>query len=328
MKIKKLLKLFFIATSRALVCLALVPFSNSAFAQANYPNKPIRFVVGFAAGGSTDMISRILGKRMSELLGQPITTENKPGADSMIASEFVAKADPDGSTILITSGSHTINPAIYPNLKLDPIKDFSPVSLIVDGPQFLIVHPSVPIHSVEELIAFAKKNPGSLNYATSASTTFLQMALFQSMAGISMTSIPYKGAAPAVASVLANETQIAITGIINSISQVKANKVRVLAVTSEKRFPMFPDIPTVTEKSVPDYVASVWYGMFAPAKTPAKVIATLSSTLHQVLREPDIEAQLLNLGVYIVTNTPEAFIEFLQKDLDKWARVAKLSGTK
>ena len=162
MKIKKLLKLFFIATSRALVCLALVPFSNSAFAQANYPNKPIRFVVGFAAGGSTDMISRILGKRMSELLGQPITTENKPGADSMIASEFVAKADPDGSTILITSGSHTINPAIYPNLKLDPIKDFSPVSLIVDGPQFLIVHPSVPIHSIEELIAFAKKNPGSL----------------------------------------------------------------------------------------------------------------------------------------------------------------------
>ena len=323
MKIKKLLNVSFVVVS-----LTLVSFSNSALAQAGYPNKPIRFVVGFAPGGSTDMISRILGKRMSEILGQPITTENKPGADSMIASEFVARADPDGSTILITSGSHTINPAVYPNLKLDPIKDFAPVSLIVDGPQFLLVNPAVPIHSVDELIAYAKKNPGSLNYATSASTTFLQMALFQSMAGITMTSIPYKGAAPAVASVLANETQVAITGIINSISQVKADKVRVLAVTSEKRFPLFPDVPTVTEKSVPGYVASVWYGMFAPAKTPAKVIATLSSTLHRVLREPDIQTQLLNLGVDIVTNTPEEFIEFLQKDLDKWARVAKQSGTK
>ena len=274
------------------------------------------------------MISRILGKRMSEILGQPITTENKPGADSLIACELVARAEPDGHTILITSGSHTINPAVYPDIKIDPLKDFSPISLIVDGPQFLIVNPAVPIHSVDELIAFAKKNPGSLNYATSASTTFLQMALFRSMAGIEMTSIPYKGAAPAVMSILANETQVAITGIINSISQVKANKVRVLAVTSEKRFPMFPDIPTVSEKSVPGYVASVWYGMFAPANVPPKIIATLSSTLHRVLREPDVQTQLLELGVDIVTNTPEEFAAFLQQDLDKWAKVAKESGTK
>ena len=304
------------------------PVIDATPAQARYPSKPIRFVVGFAAGGSTDMISRILGTRMSEILGQPITTENKPGADSLIACELVARAEPDGHTILITSGSHTINPAVYPDMKIDPLRDFSPISLIVDGPQFLIVNPAVPIHSVEELIAFAKKNPGSVNYATSASTTFLQMALFKSMAGIEMTSIPYKGAAPAVMSVLSNETQLAITGIINSISQVKANKVRVLAVTSEKRFPMFPDIPTVSEKSVPGYVASVWYGMFAPANVPPKIIATLSSTLHRVLREPDVQTQLLELGVDIVTNTPEEFATFLQKDLDKWAKVAKESGTK
>ena len=309
-------------------CFASLVLSHSALAQTQYPNKAIRFVVGFAPGGSTDMISRILGKRMSEILGQPITTENRPGADSLIASELVAKSDPDGYTILINSGSHTINPSVYPNLKFDPIKDFSPISLIVDGPQFLLVHPSVPIYSVEELLAFAKKNPGRLNYATSASTTFLQMALFQSMAGIEMTSIPYKGAAPAMGSLLANETQVSITGIINSISQVKADKVRVLAVTSEKRFPMFPDIVTVSEKSVPGYVASVWYGMFAAAKTPPQVIATLSSTLHRVLLEPDIKTQLLNLGVDIVTNTPDEFLEFLQKDLDKWAKVAKESGAK
>ena len=227
-------KLFKSLSHYASAALLVLPLSVSA--QPNYPNKPIRFVVGFAAGGSTDVIARMLGRRMSEIFGQTIVTDNRPGADSLIATELVAQAQPDGYTILIASGSHSINPVVYPDSKLDPVKDFTPISLLTDGPNFLVVHPSVPVQNVQELLALAKKNPGKLNYASSASTTFLQTELFKSMAGINMTSIPYKGAAPAVLALLAGEAQVQITGIINMINHHKSGKVRALAVTSARRY--------------------------------------------------------------------------------------------
>jgi len=297
-------------------------------AQSNYPNKPIRFVVGFSAGGSTDVIARILSRRMSEVLGQNIIIDNKPGADSLIGSKLVAQSEADGYTILIASGSHSINPSLYPQDKLDPIKDFTPIGVIGDGPNFLVVHPSVPATNVEELIALAKKNPGKLNYAASASTTFLQTELFKNMAGIDITSIPYKGSGPAVPALLANEVQVSVSSIVTLIQHVKAGKVRALAVTSAKRSSLAPDVPTVTEKGLPGYVASTWYGMLAPANTPAPIVKLLNSTLNKVMEEPSIKTQLLNQGLEPTPTTPEEFIKFIQEDREKWAKVVQANAAK
>jgi len=307
---------------------ALLVLPLSASAQSNYPNKPIRFIVGFAAGGSTDVIARMLGRRMSEIFGQPIVTDNRPGADSLIATQLVAQAEPDGYTILVASGSHSINPSVYPDSKLDPVKDFTPISLLTDGPNFLVVHPSVAAQNVKELLALAKKNPGKLNYASSASTTFLQTELFKSMAGVNITSVPYKGAAPAVLALLAGEAQVQITGIINIINHVKAGKVRALAVTSAQRYSLVPDIPTVSESGVPGYTSSVWYGMLAPAKIPSNVVQLLNTTSHKVMQEPVVKAQLLSLGQELMLNTPEEFVRYIQEDREKWAKVVKESGLK
>ena len=310
----------------AAAALLVVPLSVSA--QSNYPNKSIRFVVGFAAGGSTDVIARMLGQRMSEIFGQTVVTDNRPGADSLIATQLVAQAEPDGYTILIASGSHSINPSVYPDSKLDPVKDFTPISLLTDGPNFLVVHPSVPVHNVRELVALAKKSPGKLNYASSASTTFLQTELFKSMAGVNITSIPYKGAAPAVLALIAGEADVQITGIINIITHVKSGKARALAVTSAQRYSLVPDIPTVSESGVPGYTSSVWYGMLAPARIPSSVVRLLNTTSHKGMQEPAVKTQLLNLGQELMLNTPEEFIRFIQEDREKWAKVVRESGAK
>ena len=321
MKVEKLFKSLSHYAGAALLVLPL-----SVSAQSNYPTKSVRVIVGFAAGGSTDVIARILWKRMSEIYGQSAVIDNRTGADSLIASQLVAQAEPDGYTILVASGSHSINPVVYPDSKLDPIKDFTPISLLTDGPNFLVVHPSVPVKNVKELVALAKKNPGKLNYASSASTTFLQTELFKSMAGVKMTSIPYKGAAPAVLALLAGEAQVQITGIINMISHLKSGKVRALAVTSAKRYSLVPDIPTVSESGVPGYTSSVWYGMLAPAKLPSTVLKSLSTTSHKVMQEPQVKAQLLKLGQELMLNTPQEFITYIREDHAKWAKLVKDIG--
>jgi tripartite-type tricarboxylate transporter receptor subunit TctC len=307
---------------------ALVAVSLSAAAQPAYPQKPIRFVVGFGAGGSTDVIARILGRRMSELLGQPIVIENRPGADSLLATQLVAQAAPDGYTILIASGSHSINASLYPSTKLDPVKDFAPVSLIGDAANFLVVHPGVKAQSVEDLVALAKRDPGKLNYASSASTTFLQTELFKSMAGINMTAIPYKGSGPAIPALLSGEVQVSISSIVTLLQHVKAGSARALAVTSARRSSLAPDVPTVAEKGVPGFVASTWYGMLAPAKTPANVVQLLNDTLRKVMQEPAIRTQLLAQGLEPTPDSPEEFVRFIQEDKDKWAKVVKESGAK
>jgi len=305
---------------------ALVACSVSA--QPAYPQRPIHFVVGFSAGGSTDVIARILGQRMSELLGQPIVIDNRPGADSLVATQLVAQAAPDGYTILIASGSHSINAILYPNTKLDPVKDFAPVGLIGDAANFLVVHPSVPAHSVEDLIALAKKDPGKLNYASSASTIFLQTELFKSMAGIDLTAIPYKGSGPGVQALLAGEVQMEISSIVTLLQHVKAGTARALAVTSAKRSSLAPDVPTVNEKAVPGYVGSTWYGMLTPAKTPPAIVNLLNETLRKAMSEPLIKAQLLGQGLETDPDSPEEFTRFIQADKDKWAKVVKDSGAK
>ena len=274
------------------------------------------------------MISRILGKRFSEVLNQPVLIDNKPGADSLIASKLVSQAENDGYTLLIASGSHTINPSLYPETKLDPIKDFSPIGLIGDSPNFLVVNPQVPVNSVEELIAYAKKNPGKLNYASSASTIYLQTELFKSMANVNMTSIPYKGAGLALTSLLANEVQVSISSIVTLIQHVKSGKVRALAVTSLKRSSLAPDVPTVNEKGLPGYAASTWYGMLTSPGVNAQIIAKLNSTLNKVLEEPEIKAQLVAQGLEPMPTAINEFTKFIADDQVKWAKVVKDSNAK
>ena len=313
----------------ALSALLLLSFLHGAsHAQNTYPSKPIKFVVGFAPGGPTDVISRILGKRFSEVLNQPVLIDNKPGADSLIASKLVSQAENDGYTLLIASGSHTINPSLYPETKLDPIKDFSPIGLIGESPNFLVVNPQVPVNSVEELIAYAKKNPGKLNYASSASTIYLQTELFKSMANVNMTSIPYKGAGLALTSLLANEVQVSISSIVTLIQHVKSGKVRALAVTSLKRSSLAPDVPTVNEKGLPGYAASTWYGMLTSPGVNAQIIAKLNSTLNKVLEEPEIKAQLVAQGLEPMPPAINEFTKFIADDQVKWAKVVKDSNAK
>jgi tripartite-type tricarboxylate transporter receptor subunit TctC len=309
--------------------LLLLGLTQSALqAQTTYPTKPIKFIVGFAPGGPTDVISRILGKRFSEVLNQAVLIENKPGADSLIASKLVSQAESDGYSVLIASGSHTINPSLYPETKLDPIKDFSPIGLIGDSPNFLVVNPAVPVSSVEELISFAKKNPGQLNYASSASTIYLQTELFKSMANINMTSIPYKGAGLALTSLLANEVQVSISSIVTLIQHVKSGKVRALAVTSLKRSSLAPEVPTVNEKGLPGYAASTWYGMLTSPGVPTPVVAKLSSTLNKILEESEIKTQLLAQGLEPMPISSSEFTKFMAEDKEKWAKVVKDSNAK
>lgn len=296
----------------------------AASAQAqNYPTKPIRFLVGFGPGGPTDVVARVLGNAMSQLLGQPIVVENRPGADSLIATQAVARADPDGYLLLIASGSHSINASLYPETKVDPVKDFSHIGMIGDAANFLVVHPSVPANNADEFLKLLRDNPGKYNSGTTASTTFLATQLFQTMAGVDTQNIPYKGAGPGTLALVAGEIQMSITSLVGMLPQVKANKVKPLAVTSATRSPLAPDVPTLTEKALPGYVASTWYAMFAPANTPVAIVDLLNQTLNKVMNNPDIKKQLQEQGMVTVPMSPTELQKFVAEDTLKWAKVTE-----
>ena len=310
---------------KKVVSLGLLGLSIAAVsAQAqNYPTKPIRFLVGFGPGGPTDVVARVLGNAMSQLLGQPIVVENRPGADSLIATQAVARADPDGYLLLIASGSHSINASLYPEAKVDPVKDFSHIGMIGDAANFLVVHPSVPANNADEFLKLLRDNPGKYNSGTTASTTFLATQLFQTMAGVDTQNIPYKGAGPGTLALVAGEIQMSITSLVGMLPQVKANKVKPLAVTSATRSPLAPDVPTLTEKALPGYVASTWYAMFAPANTPVAIVDLLNQTLNKVMNNPDIKKQLQEQGMVTVPMSPTELQKFVAEDTLKWAKVTE-----
>jgi tripartite-type tricarboxylate transporter receptor subunit TctC len=296
----------------------------AASAQAqNYPTKPIRFLVGFGPGGPTDVVARVLGNAMSQLLGQPIVVENRPGADSLIATQAVARADPDGYLLLIASGSHSINASLYPETKVDPVKDFSHIGMIGDAANFLVVHPSVPANNADEFLKLLRDNPGKYNSGTTASTTFLATQLFQTMAGVDTQNIPYKGAGPGTLALVAGEIQMSITSLVGMLPQVNAHKVKPLAVTSAARSPLAPDVPTLTEKALPGYVASTWYAMFAPANTPVAIVNLLNQTLNKVMNNPDIKKQLQEQGMVTAPMSPTELKRFVAEDTLKWAKVTE-----
>jgi tripartite-type tricarboxylate transporter receptor subunit TctC len=309
------------------LALALAATTAEAVAQA-YPNRPVRMVVPLSPGGFADVPARVIAPRLSEALGQTVFVENKPGAGATIGTDFVAKSKPDGYTVLFTGTPHVISPALYKNLPYDPLKDFAPVMLVASGPYVLVVNPQLPVRSVQELIAAAKAQPGKIDYASSGngSAQHLVSALFTSMAGIDLNHVPYKGSGPAMQDLLSGQVKVSFAGIPNVMPSLKSGKLRALAVSTPKRSPDLPDVPTVAEAGVPGYDATLWLALLAPAGTPDDVVQKLYAEATKTLREPEVQKAIAATGVEVSILGPQELPAFLQSEADKWGKVARESG--
>ncbi len=310
-------------------CGALLPIS-SAFAQA-YPNKPIRLVVPFPAGGTTDIVAREVAAHLTKTFGQSVIVENKPGAGGNVGSDSVAKAAPDGYTLLMgTVGTHGINVSLYSKMPYDAIKDFAPVSLCAAVPNIMVVHPSVPANNVAEFIAYAKKEGDKVAMASSGNGTSIHLAgeLFKSMTGTAMTHVPYKGSAPALTDMLGGTTQVMFDNAPSVMPHIKSGKLRAIAVTSSKRSSALPDVPTIEETGLKGYEASSWFGVLAPAGTPREILQKLSAEIQRGIATPEMQEKFKAQGAIPVGGTPEAFASHIDAEIKKWASVVKSSGAK
>lgn len=311
----------------ALLSCTLGITATAALAQA-YPNKPIKLIVPFAPGGFTDVVARILGQKLSVSLGQPFVIENKAGAGSTIGTDFVAKAAPDGYTLVMVSTTHVISPAIYPKLPYDPIKSFTPVGKLVDSAYVLLVNPKVPANNVAEFIALAKASPDKIHYASSGngSSQHLMGGMFAAMTGAKMKHVPYKGSAGAANDLVAGVVESSFAGVPNAMAQVPAGRLKALAVTTSKRIPQLPDVPTMQEAGVPGYNASVWLGLLAPAGTPKEVVMKLNAEIAKVLSAADTKKELYAAGVEADISSPETLNALMVQELDRWGKVIKDAG--
>jgi tripartite-type tricarboxylate transporter receptor subunit TctC len=304
---------------------AMMPLAHAQ----TYPSKPIRFLVGFPPAGTNDIVARIVAQKVSELIGQQLIVENRGGANTAIATEIGARAAPDGYTILLNAPGHATNPALM-KLNFDPIKDFAFITLIAEAPNLVVVHPSLPAHNIRELIAVSKKQPGQINYGSSGTgtTVHLSAELFQHMTGVKWVHIPYKGGAPAMADLLAGQISLSFGNIPTVIEQVRARKLRALAVTGAKRTPAAGDIPTVAESGVPGFEVSNWFGVSAPARTPAAVIDRVHAEIVRALRIAEVRSAFANAGADPVGSTPDEYKAFMQAEIAKWSKVIKAAGIK
>jgi tripartite-type tricarboxylate transporter receptor subunit TctC len=296
---------------------------------ANYPSKPIKLVVPFPPGGPLDTVARALGQAMTASWGQPVVVDNRPGAGGGIGADVVAKSPPDGYTILMGAVStHAINVTLYKKIPYDPLRDFVPVTQVADVPNVLVVNPALPVHSVVELIAYAKAHPGTLNFASGSngSTGHLAGELFKSMAHIDMQHIPYKGSAPAISDLLAGQVSLMFDNLASATPLIKSGKLRALAVTTAKRTPFFPELPTIAEAGLPGFDLSTWFGVFAPAGTPPEIVTKLNVELVRILKTPEMKEHMANLGVEPVGNTPEQFLAYIRNEIPKYAKVIRESG--
>ena len=313
------------------ICLiALLACAGSAFAQA-WPARPIKLIVPYPPGGSADILARAIGQKLADGIGQSVVIDNRPGAGTAIGAEAAARSAPDGYTIMLgTVSSHAINPALNPGLKYDPVKDFAPVSLVASIPFALLVHPSLPARSVQELIALAKTKPGSLNFSSAGTGTSNHLAgeLFKSMTGTYMVHIPYKGSAPALADLLSGQVNLMFDLVLTAQPHVKSGAARALAVTGLERSTALPGVPTAAESGVPGYEVSAWFGFFAPAGTPAAIVTALNAQTVKAMRLPDLRERLASQGADALTSTPEQFAAYVKDELNKWTRVVKASGMK
>lgn len=312
---------------RAALCLALSAFATLASAQA-YPTHPIRMVLPFSSGGTTDIPGRMISQKLSEAMGQQVIVDNRPGAGSTIGTDIVAKSKPDGYTLLLTSTTHVISPSLYKNLPFNTMADFTPIMRVASGPYVLVVHPSLPAKNVRELIALAKAQPGKIDYATSGNGSFQHLvgALFCLMAGVDLTHVPYRGSGPATADMLGGQVKVGFPGTPIALPHVKAGRLRALAVTTSKRSSELPDVPTIAESGVPGYDATVWLGLLAPSGTPREIVQKLYTETSKVLRIPEVQQNIAATGVDVNVIGPEEFAQYLRTEHDKWSKVVRDSG--
>jgi len=314
------------------ISFCLFPFAFclgiAAAAAQQYPSRPIRLIVPQSAGGSTDVIARVVAQRMTETLGQTVIVDNRPGAGSLNGIEIVAHAVPDGYTLLGVAASYTINPALHKKLPFDPIRDFAPITQLATLPHLLVVHPSVPVNSVKELIALARAKPGVLNYASSgiATSTHLAAELFMYMTRTSMVNVPFKGGAPAMVGMLSGQCQLNFATISTALPHVRSGKLRALAVTTAKRSVAAPEFPTIAEAGVPDYEHGSWVGLLATAKVPQAVITRLNAVAVKAAHAPDVKAALLKDGLEVTGTTPAEYAAIIKTEIAKWIKVAKAAG--
>ena len=304
---------------------------SAALAQAqNYPTKPIRFVVPFPPGGSADSLARLIGVRLSASLGQPVIVDNKPGAGGILGADSVAKATADGHTLLFANTNIAINPSLYKSLPYDTATAFAPVIHMVNVPNLLLVAEDVKASKVSELIALAKADPKGLNYASAGSGTFPHLAveLFKLHAGVSITHIPYKGAAPALNALLSKEVQVLSNDLVSATQHVKSGKIKVLAITSATRSNVFPEVPTMAEAGLKDFVAVGWQGVMVPAGTPAATISRLNTEINKVLNDPEVRNGLTGQGLDVVGGSVQQFADFVRRDTERWRPAVEASGAK
>jgi tripartite-type tricarboxylate transporter receptor subunit TctC len=298
-----------------------------AFAQP-YPTRPIRLIVPFAPGGPADIQARLIGPKLTEAWGQPVVVENRAGGNTIIATELTARADADGHVVQVISAGFAINVSLYAKLPYDSIRDFAPVTQLTSGPAIAVVHPSLPVRSIKELIQLARSRPGQLTYASAGLPSQLAVELFKVVTGTHMVHVPYKGAAPAMIDLIAGHVQVSFPTISGGLPHAQAGKLRALATTGLKRSPAAPDLPTMMEAGVPGYAAVNWFGTAVPARTPPAIVSRLSQEIARALRLPDVRDRLLSQGMEPVSSTPEEFAGYIKSEMAKWAKVVKASGAR
>jgi len=322
---------FAVLRSLGRVSVSLVLVSSApAFAQA-YPVKPIRLVVGVPAGGTNDMVARLVGQKLGALLGQQIVVDNRPGANGNIGAEYVVRSVPDGYTLFLASiGTNSINQSLYPNMPFDTLRDFAMISQLTSIPQILVVHPTVPANDVQQLIDYAKSNPQRVSFASggTGSAGHLAGELFKSRAGVDMLHVPYKGSAPALQDLLGGQVGAMFDQVVTSLPHVRSGKLRALAVTTLKRTPVAPDLPTIAESGLAGYSVTTWHGLLAPAATPREIVERLSKETAKALGSPEVREKFLAQGAEPTPSTPEQFRAFIESEIEQWAKVVKVSGAK
>lgn len=317
------------AVPRVVLAVAALLAGQAALAQP-YPSKPLRIVVPFPPGGTSDILSRTIGQKLTEEWGQPVLTDNRPGAAGNIASEFVAKSKGDGYTLYInTVGTHAINAAIYPKLAFDPLKDFTAITNLVNLQSVLLVHPSVPAKNVKELIALAKKRPGDLTYSSAGSGAqpHLTAEMFKTHAGVNLLHVPYKGAAPQMTALVAGEVAVTFATAPSGVPLAKNGQARAIGVSGATRLAALPDVATINE-TLPGYIAVGWNGLVGPAAMPAAVLEKIHATVSKIVRQPEVRDKLIGLGAEPSLSTPQEYAELMKSEIAKWARVVKDSGAK
>jgi len=316
---------------RALAIVGVLACAANAHAQQNYPNRPVRWIVPFAPGGPTDIMSRAIGEKLGQRLGQQFVVDNRGGAGGNIGAEIVARAPADGYTIMIGHvGTHAINIALYQKVPYDPVRDFTPISLLATLPLALVVHPSVPAHNIKELIALAQKRPGDMNFASAGNggPTHLTGEVLKSMAKVNIVHVPFKGNAQALTELISGRVQMMFSNLLTSMPHVRAGKLRAIAISTAKRSPQVPDLPTVAESGVPGFDVTPWYGALGPAGLPNTITTRLHDEIADIVKAPDMRERFVAQGVDLASSTPEQFAALIKSEVPKWRKIVHDSGAK